>query len=86
MTSSGLDYKMPGPKEGYVPDKETAVKIAEVLLFRLYGEKNIIVQRPYTVTEDENIWWVTGTLHTELGSVFKIALSRQTAAVLYLEM
>ena len=85
MTRLGLDYKMPGPREGYVPDKETAIKIAEVVLFRLYGEKNITVQRPYVVAEDENIWWVCGTLHTELGSVFKIAISRQTAAILYLE-
>ncbi len=79
-------YVVPGPKEGYVPDKETAIKIAEVVLFRLYGEKNITVQRPYVVTEDENIWWVCGTLHTELGSPFRIAISRQSAAVLYLDM
>jgi len=31
------DYKVPLPKEGLVPDKETAIKIAEVVLFRLYG-------------------------------------------------
>lgn len=86
MTKSGLDYQMPGPKEGYVPDKETAIKIAEVILFRVYGERNITVQRPYVVTEDEDIWWVCGTLHTDFGSVFKIAISRQTAAVLYVEM
>ena len=86
MTPLGLDYKVPGPKEGLVPDKETAIKIAEVILFRLYGRENITSQKPYVVTEDENIWWVCGTLKKdELGSVFTIAISRQTAAVLYLE-
>jgi hypothetical protein len=85
LTKSGSDYTMPGPKEGYVPDKETAIKIAEVVLFRLYGEQNIIAQRPYVSVEDENIWWVCGTVHSELGSEFKIAISKQTAAVLYLE-
>jgi NTF2 fold immunity protein len=79
--------KMPGPKEGYVPDEDTAIKIAEVILFRLYGENNITVHRPYNVIEDENIWWVCRTGRAEdVGSLFKIAISKQTAAVLYLQM
>jgi hypothetical protein len=86
MTASGLDYKVPLPKEGLVPDKDTAIKVAEVILFRLYGERNITAQKPYVVTKDENIWWVCGTLKEGLlGSSFKIAISQQTAAVLYLE-
>ena len=36
------DYRTPLPKEGLVPDKETAIKIAEVVLFRLYGEQNAL--------------------------------------------
>ena len=85
MTPHGLDYKVPLPKEGLVPDKATAVKIAEVILFRLYGEDSITHQRPYVVTEDENIWWVCGTLSGDgFGSAFRIAISRQTAAILYL--
>ncbi len=83
LTEHGLDYKVPGPKEGLVPDKETAIRIAEVILFRLYGEKSITEQRPYVVTEDENIWWVCGTLHTDFGSAFRIFISRQTGAILY---
>ena len=81
-----LGLQSAGPKEGYVPDKDTAIKIAEVILFRLYGERDVTSQKPYVVTEDENIWWVCGTLKKdELGSSFTIAISRQTAAVLYLE-
>ena len=76
---------MPGPKEGFVPDKDTAIKIAEVILFRLYGEETIIDQKPYVVTQDENIWWVCGTLKEDvMGAAFKIAISQQTAAILYL--
>jgi hypothetical protein len=86
MTERGLDWRVPLPKEGLVPDKDTATKVAEVILFRLYGERDIVHQRPYTVTEDQNIWWVCGTLQGEgFGSAFKIAISRQTAAVLYVE-
>src|SRR5947208_2126418 len=58
MTERGLDYKMPGSAEGYVPDKETAAKIAEVILFRLSsdGERAIARQRPYEVVQDDDIW------------------------------
>ena len=87
MTKWGLDYKVPLPKEGLVPDKETAIKLAEVILFRLYGEKNISAQKPYSVTKDENIWWVCGAPPPSgsFGSSFKIAISQQTGAILYLE-
>ena len=80
------DYRVPGPKEGLVPDKETAIKIAEVILFRLYGEEDTITQRPYKVKEEDNIWWISGTLKkNELGSAFNIAISKQTGAVLHLQ-
>ena len=49
--------RYPLPKEGLVPDKETAIKIAEAVLFRLYGEDSIKLQRPYVVKEDDYIWW-----------------------------
>jgi hypothetical protein len=75
------DYKVPLPKEGLAPDKETAIKIVEVVLFRLYGEEAIIAQRPYKV-----IWWISGTLkQNEFGSTFNIAISKQTGAILRLE-
>jgi hypothetical protein len=80
------DYKVPLPKEGLVPDKETAIKIAEVVLFRLYCEEGIVAQRPYKVKEDDDIWWISGTLReNEFGSAFNIAISKQTGAILHLE-
>ncbi len=80
------DYKVPLPKEGLVPDKETAIKIAKVMLFRLYGEEGIVAQRPYKVKEDADIWWISGTLkENEFGSAFNIAISKQTGAILHLE-
>src|SRR3954466_7747619 len=79
LTKNGSDYQIPGPKEGYVPDKETAIKIAEVILFRLYGEEDTKSQKPYGVIQDENIWWVCGTVHQEMGTAFRIAISQQTS-------
>jgi NTF2 fold immunity protein len=80
------DYQVPLPKEGLVPDKETAIKIAEVILFRLYGEEDIIAERPYKVKQEDDIWWISGTLKENgFGSAFNIAISKQTGAVLHLE-
>ena len=86
VPKSVSDYRVPGPKEGLVPDKETAIKIAEVILFRLYGEEDTIAERPYKVKEEDYIWWISGTLKEGyFGSTFNIAISKQTGAVLHLE-
>lgn len=81
------DDRYPLPKEGLVPDRETAVKIAEAVLFRLYGEDSIKGQRPYAVKEDDYIWWISGTLPEDnFGQVFNIGISKHTAAVLRLTL
>src|ERR1043166_7608069 len=73
--------RYPLPKEGLVPDKETAIKIAEVVLFRLYGEDSIKSQRPYAVKEADYIWWISGTLPKDnFGSVFNIGISQHMAS------
>jgi hypothetical protein len=82
----GPNYRVPLPKEGLIPDRETAIKIAEVVLFRLYGDRDIINQRPYQVKEEDDIWFISGTLKEgDLGSVFAVAISKQTGAILHLE-
>jgi hypothetical protein len=85
-TTLGPNYRVPLPKEGLIPDRETAIKIAEVVLFRLYGDRDIINQRPYQVKEEDDIWFISGTLKEgDLGSVFAVAISKQTGAILHLE-
>lgn len=51
------------PKEGYVPDAETAVKIAEAIWLPIYG-KSIYSSKPFMarLSEDRKTWVVTGTL------------------------
>lgn len=81
------DVKTSLPKDGLVPDKETAVKIAEAVLFRLYGQDAITAQRPYTIKEEDFIWWITGNIpEGTLGFTFKIAVSKQTGAILHLSV
>ncbi|MFZ3215341.1 MAG: NTF2 fold immunity protein [Candidatus Acidiferrales bacterium] len=51
------------PKEGFVPNAETAVKVAEAVLLPVYGEEQIISERPFKAALDGDVWTVTGTLH-----------------------
>jgi NTF2 fold immunity protein len=49
-------------KGGLVPDKETAIRVAEAILSPVYGEKAIREQQPYQVTLKDGKWTVDGTV------------------------
>jgi NTF2 fold immunity protein len=51
------------PKDGFVPDSETEVKIAEALLVPVYGKEKIESERPFKATLQNNVWTVTGSLY-----------------------
>lgn len=51
------------PKEGYVPDSATAVKIAEAVLVPVFGKKKIESEEPFTAKLKDGVWTVSGTLH-----------------------
>jgi hypothetical protein len=48
-------------KVGYVPNEETAIKVAEALWLPLYGT-NIYSHRPFKATLQDSVWFVKGTL------------------------
>jgi hypothetical protein len=50
-------------KREYVPDEETAVKIAEAVLTPVYGKAKIESERPFTGKLKDGVWEVSGTLH-----------------------
>lgn len=70
------------PKEGYVPNKETAIRVAEILWFNVYGNK-INDSRPF-VAELKNgkVWVVRGTLHSQKGGVPYIQIQKSDCKVL----
>jgi hypothetical protein len=49
------------PQNGFVPDAETAMKIAEAVWLPIYG-KDIYKERPYQVIKEGGNWVVSGTL------------------------
>jgi NTF2 fold immunity protein len=56
---STQDYR---PKDGYVPDSTTAVKIAEAVLLPVYGKKQIDSEEPFNAKLKDGVWTVSGTL------------------------
>lgn len=51
------------PKDGYVPDAKTAIKIAVAVWEPIYGAKNIAEEKPYRSQLGTNgIWTVEGSL------------------------
>ena len=69
---------------GMVPDKETAIKIAESVWYPIYGSE-IYTELPFTATlEGDTVWFVQGSLPKGMtGGCAEIRLRKSDAAVLY---
>jgi hypothetical protein len=57
--SNQSSYK---PKNGYVPDEQTAISIAVAVWTPIYGRQQIESEKPYKATLKNGVWTVTGTL------------------------
>lgn len=50
------------PMNGYVPDEETAIRIAIAVWVPIYGEKKIEKEKPYNAILKDGVWYVLGSL------------------------
>ena len=60
-----LSYAQNGtrpPKEGWVPDQETAIAIGVAVAKRAFGEDLVMSEAPFTSSLERGTWVVTGTL------------------------
>lgn len=53
-------YSFGPPKNGFVPDEKTAVKIAEAILYPIYGEDLIKSEEPFVVHLKKDVWVIEG--------------------------
>lgn len=82
------------PVRGYVPDAATAVKIGEAVLIPVYGEKQIVSERPFHATLKDDVWTVNGTLTCPdgkggtvticHGGTASVRLSKRDARILFM--
>jgi len=70
------------PKEGYVLDEKTAIKIAEAVWLPIYG-KRIYEKKPFIARLYGEIWMVHGSLPLQtLGGVPIAEISKKTGEIL----
>lgn len=66
-----------------IKDSQTAINIAEPILFSIYGKENIIEQKPYEIYLIDNFWIISGTLPKEyFGGTFLIIMDARNAEIL----
>jgi hypothetical protein len=76
------------PKEGYVPDQGTAVRIAEAVLTPIYGQDIVNRQRPFRAVLAKGVWTVTGTIRPgppgalSFGGVALVMIAKKDARIL----
>ena len=73
------------PENGYVPDEETAIAIAEAVWLPIYGG-DIYTKKPYLTEYDnsEDCWRVIGQLPPDtFGGVPMIKIRKTTGEILY---
>jgi len=76
---------LPGiiPENGFVPDKATAIKIAEAIWLPIYGKRQIDDEKPFIVElKDSNTWVVEGTLKSSKGGVAYIEIQKSDCKIL----
>jgi hypothetical protein len=72
------------PKAGFVPDKQTAIRVAEAILLPIYGEKRIANERPFSATLNDNTWRVEGYIaEGSDGGVAEVEISKSDGRILH---
>jgi hypothetical protein len=74
------------PRDGFVPDESTAIKMGEAAAIAQYGEKTIAAERPFRARLYGETWIVKGTLHPQgsLGGTAVIKLSKADGRILFM--
>src|SRR5215471_13748030 len=70
------------PPNGFVPDKETAVRIAEAVWIPIFGAAKIETEKPFAASLSNNVWTVTGSLlKGQPGGVASAEISKETGCI-----
>ncbi len=68
-----------------ISDKQTAIAVAEPILFKIYGKGHILGERPYNVSLIDGYWVLSGTLPKGWdGGTFFIILAAKDGRVIKL--
>jgi hypothetical protein len=80
------------PDNGYIPDVQTAVRVAEAVLVPVYGARQVAHERPFRASLAGDLWTVSGSMHhcrtttnkVCVGGVAVVQISKASGEVLLL--
>src|SRR3989338_6827297 len=71
------------PASGFVPNEETAIKIAEAVWLPIYGKEVVDREKPFKATFEGDLWHVEGSLPEGWkGGVAEIEINKSDGKVL----
>ena len=71
------------PKNGYVPDEQTAISIAVAVWIPIYGKEHIEGEKPYRAELKNGVWTVTGSLpEGYVGGTAEAQISQDSGCIL----
>ena len=71
------------PAAGYVPDQQTAIRIAVAIWEPIYGREHIEGEKPYRATLKDGVWIVAGSLPKGwVGGVALAEISKKDGRIL----
>lgn len=66
-----------------IQNKETAIQVAEPILFGVYGKENILAEKPYKISNSRNYWIIEGSLPDGYkGGTFLIILDSRNGEII----
>ena len=73
------------PKDGFVPDKASAIAIAYAVAVPIYGKKEMDAELPFRAELKDGVWMVLGTMHCANcdGGTLVMEIDKQTARILF---
>jgi hypothetical protein len=74
------------PKNGFVPDKDTAIAIAYAVAVPIYGKKAMDDEKPFRTELENGVWTVLGTLNCGscVGGTLVMQIDKASGRVLFL--
>ena len=71
------------PPDGFIPNENTAIRVAEAVLIPIFGEETILKERPFSAKLKNEIWTVTGHLDEGyFGGVAEIQIAKSDGRIL----
>jgi hypothetical protein len=83
VLTTNKDHNVIQPNTIIIKSPETAIKALEPILFDIYGEKNIMEQRPYEVSDFKDYYVINGTLDVNsIGGTFLIIINKKNGEII----